>query len=163
MAGRRPMRRSCRCCRTANSVRLEKRRFVPEDRGRLVTAFLVSFFEHYVDTGFTAALEEKLDEVSAGKLNWRSVMRAFWEEFSQAVDQTKDLKISDVINALDQDLGRTSSRRGRRQIRGCAPPAALDGSGRNWGAGSFIGCSNYPECRYTRRLAIDSGDEGGRR
>ena len=56
-------------------VRLEKRRFIPEDRGRLVTAFLVSFFEHYVDTGFTAALEEKLDEVSAGQLNWRTVMK----------------------------------------------------------------------------------------
>ena len=88
-----------------NYVRLEKRRFIPEDRGRLVTAFLVSFFEHYVDTGFTAALEEKLDEISAGQLDWRQVMRAFWDEFSKAVEQTRDLKISDVITALDQDLG----------------------------------------------------------
>ena len=86
-------------------VRLEKRRFIPEDRGRLVTAFLVSFFEHYVDTGFTAAMEEKLDDISAGQLDWRAMMHAFWDEFSKAVDQTKDLKISDVIAALDQDLG----------------------------------------------------------
>jgi DNA topoisomerase-1 len=144
-------------------VRLEKRRFIPEDRGRLVTAFLVSFFEHYVDTGFTAALEEKLDEVSAGQLNWRSVMRAFWDEFSKAVDQTKDLKISDVITALDQDLGPHffPAREDGSDPRLCA----ACGNGRlglKLGRlGSFIGCSNYPECRYTRSLAIDSGAEGG--
>ncbi len=144
-------------------VRLEKRRFIPEDRGRLVTAFLVSFFEHYVDTGFTAALEEKLDEVSAGQLNWRSVMRAFWEEFSQAVDQTKDLKISDVINALDQDLGPHffPAREDGSDPRMCA----ACGTGRlglKLGRlGSFIGCSNYPECRYTRSLAVDTGGGDG--
>ncbi|MGD0431612.1 MAG: type I DNA topoisomerase [Acetobacteraceae bacterium] len=144
-------------------VRLEKRRFIPEDRGRLVTAFLVSFFEHYVDTGFTAALEEKLDEVSAGHLNWRAVMQAFWDEFSKAVDQTKDLKISDVINALDQDLGPHffPAREDGSDPRRCA----ACGTGRlglKLGRlGSFIGCSNYPECRYTRSLAIDTGAEGG--
>jgi DNA topoisomerase-1 len=143
-------------------VRLEKRRFIPEDRGRLVTAFLVSFFEHYVDTGFTAALEEKLDEVSAGQLNWRTVMRDFWQEFSQAVDQTKDLKISDVINALDQDLGPHffPAREDGSDPRRCA----ACGTGRlglKLGRlGSFIGCSNYPECRYTRSLAVDSGADG---
>ncbi len=144
-------------------VRLEKRRFIPEDRGRLVTAFLVSFFEHYVDTGFTAALEEKLDEVSAGQLNWRAVMRAFWDEFSKAIDQTKDLKISDVINALDQDLGPHffPAREDGSDPRLCA----ACGNGRlglKLGRlGSFIGCSNYPECRYTRSLAIDTGENGG--
>ena len=144
-------------------VRLEKRRFIPEDRGRLVTAFLVSFFEHYVDTGFTAALEEKLDEVSAGQLNWRTVMRAFWDEFSKAVDQTKDLKISDVITALDQDLGPHffPAREDGSDPRSCA----ACGNGRlglKLGRlGSFIGCSNYPECRYTRSLAIDAGADGG--
>jgi DNA topoisomerase-1 len=144
-------------------VRLEKRRFIPEDRGRLVTAFLVSFFEHYVDTGFTAALEEKLDEVSAGHLNWRAVMRAFWEEFSKAVDQTKDLKISDVITALDQDLGPHffPAREDGSDPRLCT----ACGTGRlglKLGRlGSFIGCSNYPECRYTRSLAIDTGADGG--
>ncbi len=144
-------------------VRLEKRRFIPEDRGRLVTAFLVSFFEHYVDTGFTAALEEKLDEVSAGQLNWRAVMRAFWDEFSQAVDQTKDLKISDVINALDKDLGPHffPAREDGSDPRVCA----ACGNGRlglKLGRlGSFIGCSNYPECRYTRSLAVDTGADGG--
>ncbi|MSP02539.1 MAG: type I DNA topoisomerase [Acetobacteraceae bacterium] len=144
-------------------VRLDKRRFIPEDRGRLVTAFLVSFFDHYVDTGFTAALEEKLDEVSAGNLNWRTVMRAFWEEFSQAVGQTKDLKISDVINALDQDLGPHffPAREDGSDPRKCV----ACGNGRlglKLGRlGSFIGCSNYPDCKYTRSLGIDGSAEGG--
>jgi len=144
-----------------NYVKLDKRRFVPEDRVRLVTAFLVSFFEHYVDTGFTAGLEEKLDEISAGALNWRQVMRAFWEEFSKAVEQTRDLKISDVINALDADLGPHffPAREDGSDPRVCA----ACGTGRlglKLGRyGSFIGCSNYPACQYTRRLAIDAGGD----
>ena len=142
-------------------VRLDKRRFIPEDRGRLVTAFLVSFFDNYVDTGFTASLEEKLDEISAGQLDWRLVMHNFWDEFSKAVDQTKDLKISDVITALDQDLGPHffPSREDGSDPRVCA----ACGNGRlglKLGRyGSFIGCSNYPACQFTRRLAIDSNDE----
>ncbi len=144
-------------------VRLEKRRFIPEDRGRLVTAFLVSFFEHYVDTGFTAALEEKLDDISAGQLDWRVVMHNFWEEFSKAVEQTRDLKISDVIAALDQDLGPHffPPREDGSDPRVCA----ACGTGRlglKLGRyGSFIGCSNYPACQYTRRLAIETGDDNG--
>jgi DNA topoisomerase-1 len=146
-----------------NYVRLEKRRFIPEDRGRLVTAFLVSFFDHYVDTGFTAALEEKLDDISAGQLEWRSVMRAFWDEFSRAVEQTKELKISDVIAALDQDLGPHffPAREDGTDPRLCA----ACGTGRlglKLGRyGSFIGCSNYPACQYTRRLAVDSANDAG--
>ncbi len=144
-------------------VRMESRRFIPEDRGRLVTAFLTSFFERYVDTGFTAALEEQLDDISGGRAEWRAVMQAFWEQFSLAVEQTRELKISDVIDALDHDLGEHFF------------PAPADGTdprlcpachagrlglklGRH---GSFIGCSNYPACQYTRRLAIESGDQAG--
>jgi DNA topoisomerase-1 len=146
-----------------NYVKLDKRRFVPEDRGRLVTAFLVSFFQDYVDTGFTAGLEEKLDEISAGSLEWRKVMHDFWAAFSKAVEQTRDLKISDVINALDQDLGPHffPAREDGSDPRVCA----ACGNGRlglKLGRyGSFIGCSNYPACQYTRRLAIDAGEEGG--
>lgn len=146
-----------------NYVRLDKRRFIPEDRGRLVTAFLVSFFEHYVDTGFTAALEEKLDEISAGQLEWRSVMRAFWEEFSKAVEQTRELKISDVINALDEDLGPHffPTREDGADPRLCAS-CGTGRLGLKLGRyGSFIGCSNYPTCQYTRRLAVDQGEDGG--
>ena len=85
--------------RDRNYVRTENKRFVPEDRGRLVTAFLTSFFERYVDTGFTAGLEEQLDHVSDGTLDWRSVMERFWRDFSHAIEQTRELKISDVIDA----------------------------------------------------------------
>ena len=144
-------------------VRLERKRFIPEDRGRLVTAFLKSFFERYVDTGFTAGLEEQLDDISGGRADWRAVMRAFWEDFSHAIEQTRDLKISDVIDALDQDLGPHffPSREDGADPRGC--PACGNGRlglklGRH---GSFIGCSNYPACQYTRRLAVENGEEGG--
>ena len=144
-------------------VRLERKRFVPEDRGRLVTAFLVSFFNRYVDTGFTANLEEQLDDISDGRADWRAVMRTFWEEFSRAVEQTRDLKIGDVIAALDRDLGPHffPPRDDGSDARTC--PACGDGRlglklGRH---GSFIGCSNYPACPYTRRLAIDNGEENG--
>ena len=125
-------------------VRLDKRRFIPEDRGRLVTAFLVSFFEHYVDTGFTASMEEKLDEIAGGDTEWRAMLHAFWDEFSRAIDQTKDLKISDVIAALDEDLGPHffPAREDGTDPRLCV----ACGTGRlglKLGRyGSFIGCSN---------------------
>jgi DNA topoisomerase-1 len=144
-------------------VRLEKRRFIPEDRGRLVTAFLVSFFEHYVDTGFTAGMEEKLDDISAGQMDWRAMMHAFWDEFSKAVDQTKDLKISDVIAALDEDLGphffpAREDGSDPRLCQACGTGRLGLKLGRY---GSFIGCSNYPNCQYTRRLAIENGEDQG--
>ncbi len=146
-----------------NYVRLDKKRFIPEDRGRLVTAFLTSFFERYVDSGFTANLEEKLDDISDGRADWREVMHAFWEEFSRAVDQTKDLKISDVINALDQDLGEhffppREDGVDPRLCQACGTGRLGLKLGRY---GSFIGCSNYPACQYTRRLAIEGGEESG--
>lgn len=146
--------------RDRNYVRLDARRFVPEDRGRLVTAFLVSFFARYVDTGFTANLEEQLDEIAEGKANWRSVLRAFWDDFSAAIAQTKELKISDVIDALDDDLGPHffPARDDGSDPRAC--PACENGRlGLKLGRfGSFIGCSNYPTCPYTRKLAVDGGD-----
>ena len=141
-------------------ARLENRRFVPEDRGRLVTAFLTSFFERYVDTGFTAAMEEQLDDISGGRADWRAVMRAFWEEFSRAIEQTRDLKISDVIDALDQDLGPHffPAREDGSDPRLC-PSCHKGRLGLRLGRhGSFIGCSNYPDCQFTRRLAVETGE-----
>ncbi len=147
--------------RDRNYVRLESRRLIPEDRGRLVTAFLVSFFERYVETGFTAGLEEKLDEVSDGRLDWRALMHAFWQEFSSAVEQTKDLKISDVVAALDRELGPHffPPKADGSDPRLC--PACGNGRlGLKLGRyGSFIGCSNYPDCQFTRRFAVD-GENG---
>src|SRR5207248_8499959 len=85
-------------------VRLDKRRFIPEDRGRLVTAFLTSFFERYVEYNFTADLENQLDEVSGGRVDWKALLRDFWRDFSAAVDDTTDLKIKEVIETLDEEL-----------------------------------------------------------
>ncbi len=149
--------------RDRDYVRLENRRFIPEDRGRLVTAFLTSFFTRYVDANFTAGLEAQLDEISDGAIDWRQVMRSFWEDFSRALDGTKDLKISDVIDALDEELGAHffPEREDGSDPRLCL----VCGTGRlglRLGRqGSFIGCSRYPECRYTRGLAADPGGEGG--
>ena len=146
--------------RDRNYVRLEARRFIPEDRGRLVTAFLTSFFARYVDTGFTANLEEQLDEIAEGNANWRAVLRAFWDDFSAAVAQTKELKISDVIDALDADLGPHffPAREDGSDPRVCTS-CGTGRLGLKLGRfGSFIGCSNYPTCQYTRKLAVDGGD-----
>jgi DNA topoisomerase-1 len=144
-------------------VSLEKRRFIAQDLGRMVTTFLVRFFEKYVDTGFTSAMEERLDEISAGQVDWRAVMRAFWSEFSAAVEATRDLKIRDVIDALDEDLGPHifPARADGTDPRVC-PTCGNGRLGLRLGrTGAFIGCSNYPECRYTRPFGVDSGEGEG--
>jgi DNA topoisomerase-1 len=146
-------------------VRLEKRRFVPEDRGRLVTAFLEGFFERYVQYDFTAQLEDQLDEVSGGRIDWRALLAQFWKEFKAAVDNTAELRISDVIDALDRVLGPhffpSDPDNPDADPRLC--PACKQGRlGLRLGkTGGFIGCSRYPECRYTRPLAIENGAGGG--
>ena len=143
-------------------VRLERRRFVPEDRGRLVTAFLVSFFNRYVDTGFTAGLEQQLDDICEGRADWRDVMRAFWEEFSRAVEGTRELSIGDVIAALDRDLGPHffPARDDGSDARTC-PACGTGRLGLKLGRhGSFIGCSTYPECQYTRPLIVEGNGDG---
>jgi DNA topoisomerase-1 len=143
-------------------VRLEKRRFIPEDRGRLVTAFLTSFFERYVEYNFTADLENQLDEVSDGRIDWKDLLRRFWQDFSASVDGTKDLTITQVLNALDEELGRhffpqDGSGRDPRLCPVCGTGRLSLKLGK---FGAFIGCANYPNCRYTRRLGIESSDEG---
>ena len=138
-----------------NYVRLEKRALIPEDRGRIVTAFLENFFKKLVEYGFTAGLEEKLDEISAGQLGWKDVLRDFWQDFTKQTDEIKDLRVSQVLDALNDSLADH-----------IFPPKA-DGSDPricpNCGTGhlslklgkfgAFIGCSNYPECRYTMQLS----------
>ena len=144
-------------------VTMDKNRFLPEDKGRLVTAFLESFFARYVEYGFTAGLEELLDDVSAGKIGWKEVLRDFWQDFAAAIEGTKDLKISDVIEQLDQLLGPHLFPEGEdgKDPRVC--PSC--GSGRlslKLGKfGAFIGCSNYPECRFTRQFGV-SGDDAAK-
>jgi DNA topoisomerase-1 len=142
-------------------VRLEQRRFVPEDRGRLVTAFLTSFFERYVEYGFTADLENQLDEVSGGRTDWKEVLRNFWQDFSAAVDGTKDLTIGQVLAALDTELGRhffpdDGSGRDPRLCPVCVAGRLSIKLGK---FGAFIGCSDYPNCRYTRPFALEGDGE----
>ncbi|MCX7355499.1 MAG: type I DNA topoisomerase [Alphaproteobacteria bacterium] len=141
--------------RTREYVRMDKARFVPEDRGRLVTAFLTNFFERYVQYNFTAEMEEKLDEVSDGKLEWKTVLRDFWLHFHQAVTGTKDLSVSQVITSLDEQLGPHffPARADGSDPRAC--PSCGEGRvGLKLGKfGAFVGCSRYPECRYTGQLA----------
>jgi DNA topoisomerase-1 len=146
-----------------NYVRLERKRFIPEDRGRLVTAFLASFFDHYVEYGFTANLEEKLDDISGGRIEWKAVLRDFWSDFSKAVEGTRELRVSQVLDALDASLGPHffPPRADGKDPRAC--PACANGRltlklGR---FGAFIGCSNYPECRHTRPLAVQNGAGDG--
>ena len=140
-------------------VRLEKKRFVPEDRGRLVTSFLVSFFKRYVEYDFTARMENRLDDISGGKANWKEVMGGFWESFAAAVAETKDLTTTEVIDALDEVLGPHffNDDGSGRNPRDC-PNCDSGRLGLKLGKyGAFIGCSTYPECKYTRKLA--AGDE----
>ena len=142
-------------------VRLERKRLVPEDKGRLVTAFLESFFRRYVEFDFTADLEEKLDLISDGKLEWKDVLREFWRDFTAAVDDIKDLRVSEVLEALNEILGPHIF---PPKADGGDPRACpVCGSGRlslKIGRfGAFIGCSNYPECRYTRQFTEPQGAE----
>jgi DNA topoisomerase I len=143
-------------------VRLEKRRFLPEDRGRLVTAFLTSFFERYVEYNFTADLENQLDDVSGGRIDWKEVLRNFWRDFSAAVDGTKELTISQVLTELDEALGRHffPNDGSGRDPRLCPVCGAGRLSLKLGKFGAFIGCSNYPNCRYTRPLAVDAEADG---
>jgi len=141
-------------------VRMDRGRFVPEDKGRLVTTFLNSFFKRYVAYDFTADLEEKLDEVADGDLDWKTLLRDFWTEFSAAVGETKDLKIRDVIDELEGVLGPHIFPQGEDGVDPRKCPACADGRlnlklGR---FGAFIGCSNYPECNFTKQLGAKPGE-----
>ncbi len=141
-------------------VRIEKKRLVPEDKGRLVVAFLESFFTRYVEYDFTADLEEKLDLVSNNELEWKTVLRDFWRDFSAAVDGTKELRTTQVLDSLNDLLGPHIF---PAKAEGGDPRACPSCEGGRLSLklgkyGAFIGCSNYPECRFTRTLSPPTGD-----
>ena len=143
-------------------VRRDKNRLIPEDKGRLVTAFLTNFFRQYVEYDFTASLEGELDDVSAGERDYKEVLARFWRDFSAAVAETSDLRISEVLDKIDEFLGPHlyPARADGGDPRAC--PTC--GSGRLHlktarSGGAFIGCGNYPECRYTRPISV--GDDSG--
>jgi DNA topoisomerase-1 len=138
-----------------NYVRLEKRTLIPEDRGRIVTAFLESFFNRYVEYGFTAALEEQLDLISDGKLAYKDVLRAFWTEFQRHVEEIKDLRVSEVLDALNEMLADHifPAKDDGSDPRRCPTCGTGQLSLKLGKFGAFIGCSNYPECRHTMQLS----------
>ena len=142
-------------------VRIEKKRLVPEDKGRLVTGFLESFFRRYVEYDFTADLEEQLDRVSNAEIDWRAVLRDFWREFSAAIAGTKELRTAEVLEALNQLLGPHifPARADGANPRACPTCGGGTLSLKLGKFGAFIGCSNYPECKYTRQLSA-AGIEG---
>jgi DNA topoisomerase I len=139
-------------------VRIDKKRLVPEDKGRVLTAFLESFFARYVEYGFTADLEEQLDRISNNEIAWRDLLRDFWREFTAAVGDIKELRVAQVIDALDEMLAPhlfppREDGTDPRKCPSCGTGRLTLKLGR---FGGFIGCSNYgaePPCRYTRQLA----------
>ncbi|PSM20006.1 type I DNA topoisomerase [Nitratireductor sp. StC3] len=143
-------------------VEIDKRRLIPEAKGRLVIAFLESFFERYVEYDFTAALEEKLDEISDGKLAWKDVLREFWRDFSAAVADIKELRVTEVLDALNEELAPLvfPAREDGGEPRACPRCGTGQLSLKLGRYGAFVGCSNYPECGYTRQLG-DGADGNG--
>ncbi|MGL4811622.1 MAG: type I DNA topoisomerase, partial [Beijerinckiaceae bacterium] len=145
-------------------VEIDKKRLVPQDKGRIVTAFLEHFFPRYVEYDFTANLEEDLDKISADDLNWQEFLRKFWKDFSGNVAETKELRTTQVLDALNDYLGPYifPAKADGSDPRGC--PSCGNGqlSLKMGKFGSFIGCSNYPECKFTRQLsATGVGDAAG--
>jgi len=135
-------------------VRLDKKRLIPEDKGRVVTAFLESFFGRYVEYDFTADLEEQLDRVSAGELDWKQVLRDFWRDFTVALADIKDLRVTHVLDALNEILAPHifPAPADGGDARAC--PSCGNGklSLKLGKFGSFVGCSNYPDCKFTRPM-----------
>jgi len=141
----------------------DKNRLIPEDKGRLVTIFLLNYFRKYVGYDFTAQLEEDLDRVSAGDKDWKDVLNRFWRDFSAALEETADLRITEVLETIDEVL---SPHLYPPREDGTDPRVCPHcGKGRLHlktarSGGAFIGCTNYPECRYTRPISVPGGEEG---
>ncbi|CAK01507.1 type I DNA topoisomerase [Bartonella tribocorum] len=140
---------------------IDKRKLIPDAKGRIVTAFLENFFNRYVEYGFTADLEEKLDLISDGKLSWKDVLRDFWDGFNTSISNIQELRIANVLDVLNVTLAPLAfpEREDGSDVRSC--PLCKNGQlslklGRY---GAFVGCSNYPECRYTRQLGTTDTEE----
>lgn len=146
-----------------NYVRIEQKRFIPEDRGRIVTTFLVKFFNRYVDYKFTAELEEELDAISGGHVAYKEALRLFWMDFSKTVEDIKPLTITEVIDSLNDELEdhffpKTADNPEPRKCKSCADGEISLKLGK---FGAFIGCTNYPDCKFTRRLEVQDGEDDG--
>src|SRR6201986_3929412 len=141
-------------------VKLEKKRLHGEDKGRVVVAFLENFFRRYVEYDFTADLEEQLDRISNNEISWQQVLKDFWRDFIGAVDDIKDIRVAEVLDVLDNMLGPHiyPPRADGGDVRQCPTCGTGKLNLKAGKFGAFVGCSNYPECRYTRPLAADSSE-----
>jgi DNA topoisomerase-1 len=135
-------------------VRIDKKRLIPEDKGRVVVGFLESFFKRYVEYDFTASLEEQLDRVSNNEINWKKVLEDFWTDFIGAVNEIKEVRITQVLDALNDLLEPHifPARADGGEVRQCPQCGTGKLSLKVGRFGAFIGCSNYPECRFTRQM-----------
>ena len=145
-------------------VRKDQNRLIPEDKGRIVTIFLLNFFKRYVEYDFTAALESELDDVSAGEGDYKELLGRFWRDFSAAISETSELRITEVLDVLDDALAPQlyPPREDGSDPRTCP----LCGEGqlhlKTSRSGGFVGCGRYPECRYTRPIGGDAAETGDR-
>ncbi len=146
-------------------VRIDKKQLIPEDKGRLVTAFLENFFKRYVEYDYTANLEERLDVISDGKLDWKLFLKEFWERFTSAIAETKDLRVSEVLDVLNEELGPyvfpATDAEGNPKENPRLCPLCNEGDlslklGRH---GAFVGCSRYPDCKFTRPFSTEAEAE----
>ena len=148
--------------RDRDYVTIDKRRLIPEAKGRIVTAFLENFFNRYVEYDFTADLEEKLDLISDGKLSWKQVLREFWDAFNASVSDIKELRVSNVLDVLNDALAPLAfpPHEDGSDPRSC--PLCHEGrlSLKLGRYGAFVGCSNYPDCKYTRQLGSEDAKDG---
>jgi len=142
-------------------VRIEKRQFHPDQRGRLVTSFLNHYFPKYIQYDFTADLEEQLDDISGGKRQWIDVMNAFWMPFHDTVKQAEPLKISQVLDDVQKDLEASLFDMSKENPRAC--PTCNEGqlSLKLSKFGPFLGCNRYPDCKYTKSLNGSASTEEG--
>ena len=147
--------------RDRDYVVMDKNRFIPQDKGRLVIAFLENFFDRYVEYDFTAGLEADLDKVSNGELSYKDVLARFWEDFHRTVDATMEIRNTQILDTMNDVLGKHIFKdTGNGNPRIC--PKCGDGelSLKTGRYGAFVGCTRYPDCRFTRPFAGEQAEQG---
>jgi DNA topoisomerase-1 len=147
--------------RDRDYVVMDRNRFVPQDKGRLVIAFLENFFDRYVEYDFTAGLEADLDKVSDGSLSYKDVLARFWEDFHRTVDTTMEIRNTQILDTMNEVLGKHIFKdTGNGNPRIC--PKCGDGelSLKTGRYGAFVGCTLYPDCRFTRPFAGEQAEQG---
>lgn len=147
--------------RERDYVEMDRNRFIPQDKGRLVVAFLENFFERYVEYDFTASLEQELDKVSNGSMSYKDVLARFWNDFHVTVDKTMEIRNTQILDTMNEVLGahifKDTGDGDPRQCPKCGEGQLSLKTGRY---GAFVGCTLYPECGFTRPFAGEQAEQG---